>query len=472
MTLHYFSVHGHFYQPPRENPMTGEIPEEDGAKPYLNWNEKIHAECYRPNAQLGNFSHISFNLGPTLVGWMSRHNPETLTSILHQNRLNVQQHGVGNAIAQAYNHTIMPLASYQDKVTQIYWGISDFEHYFGNKPTGMWLPETGVDLETLTVLADHGIEFTILAAWQAQKREIDVTEPYRVNLGEGKYITVFFYHPELSAGVSFNPELTVNADRFARYILARDFNQEKNQRREPQFLLLASDGELYGHHQPLREMFLARLLDGAGSQAGLVNSYPALWLKEHPVRNTIEIREKTSWSCHHGLKRWTGECSCTPLNGSWKSNMRRAFNRLSVKLDRLYFEEVSGFVAEPWALRHEYIHVILGQMTLADLIGKHVSRQITDDEYVKLALILESQRERQRMFTSCGWFFEDFSRIEPQNNVAYATQAIHLADLASGVDLGYGFMTDLRKVQSMKNGLRGDTVYMRYRDQIRKKSKA
>ena len=257
------SIHGHFYQPPREDPITGRIPNEVGAHPYHNWNERIHAECYRPNAELGNFERISFNIGPTLFEWMKKYDPTVHDLIVTQDRVNVQQYGVGNAIAQAYHHTLLPLASREDKVTQIYWGIADFEYRFGRKPQGMWLPETAVDLETLSLLADHGIEFTILAPWQAERDHLDTTEAYRVDLPQGRNITVFFYHSELSSCVSFNPTATANADFFSKDQILTHYLPKKSRSNVPQLLLIASDGELYGHHQQFRDRFLAHLVDGA-----------------------------------------------------------------------------------------------------------------------------------------------------------------------------------------------------------------
>jgi alpha-amylase/alpha-mannosidase (GH57 family) len=323
-------VHGHFYQPPREDPLTGLIPSESGASPYQNWNERIHAECYRPNAELGNFERISFNIGPTLYSWMQNYDRETCRLIVAQDRSNLRRFGVGNAIAQAYNHTILPLASRADKITQIAWGIADFEHRFGRKPQGMWLPETAIDLETLTILVEHGIEFTILAPWQADCDHLDPTEPYRVALPGGKSITVFFYHRELSTAVSFNPALTTNADAFAQNEISNRYWAEKIERGEPQILLIASDGELYGHHQQFRDRFLAHLVNGASSHLGIDLTYPALWLKTHPPRRMISLREKTSWSCHHGVLRWMGECGCTPGDGRWKAYLRQSLNRLAV----------------------------------------------------------------------------------------------------------------------------------------------
>ncbi len=459
ITSNFYSIHAHFYQPPREDPLTGVIPTEEGAAPYSNWNERIHAECYKPNAELGNFGRISFNIGSTLMDWVAKHDDRTYQEIVSQDRANCDNFGVGNAIAQSFNHTILPLAGYQDKITQVYWGLAAFEHTFGRKPQGMWLPETAVDLESLEVLADFGIEFTILAPWQAEASRVDVSEPYRVYLSDGRQMCVFFYQPQLSAGISFDPSLTVNADQFVRTTLIHHLNPEKIQNGEPQLLLLASDGELYGHHQPYREHFLARLVDGAGSQAGLGNIYPALWLKEHSARRSMSIREHTSWSCHHGVKRWTGECDCTPGDGKWKFNLRAALNDLAIDLDRLFENQTSQFIPNPWSLRRDYIHVMLGNRTAADLIAEHAGRSLSDEEVYRVQLLLESQKERQLMFTSCGWFFEDFKRIEPRNNVGYAAKAVHLAFLATGINLAPGVYPALKQVCSEKTGLRADTVF-------------
>jgi alpha-amylase/alpha-mannosidase (GH57 family) len=455
------SIHGHFYQPPREDPISGLIPFEYGAKPYRNWNERIHAECYLPNAQLGNFERISFNIGPTLFSWMKDYDPSASRLIVAQDHTNIQQHGVGNAIAQAYNHTILPLATCEDKITQIEWGIADFEYQFGHKPKGMWLPETAVDMETLNVLAEHDIQFTILAPWQAEAENLDVTEPYRVALSAGKSITVFFYHQGLSTGISFNPSLTSNADYFVKNSVLPTFNSEKEQRGEPQLLLIASDGELYGHHQHFRDRFLAHLVNGASSNAGLQKSYPALWLKKYPPRHWVSIREGTSWSCYHGVERWKGDCSCTPGDGRWKGYLRQAFNKLARQLDKVFIETMAAYHIEPWGLRNAYIHVVLGQLPIEDLIYQHAGIKLNSDQVLQIRLLLEAQRERQRIFTSCGWYFDDFSRIEPRNNVAYAAQAIRLTSLATGINLEAQLKADLHFVVSYRSNLRGDKVLLK-----------
>lgn len=462
MVTHYFSVHAHFYQPPREDPLTGIIPREVGASPFPNWNEKIHAECYRPNAELRNFEQISFNLGPTLGAWMERHDPATCRRIVEQDLVNYRRNGVGNAMGQAYNHTILPLASYQDKVTQVRWGIADFEYRFGRRPLGMWLPETAADTETLDVLAQNGIQYTILAPWQADHADLDVTEPYWVHLPAQRQIAVFFYQSELSSRVSFDSSATINADTFAQHLLLSQFKYDKTQRGEPQIVVVASDGELYGHHQFLRDRFLARLVDGATSQLGVRPTYPGLWLKNHPPRRSITIRENTSWSCHHGVIRWMGRCDCVSGISDWKTEMRRTFDRLAGELDRLYLDVAGVFIADPWELRNRYVHVLLGQMSAEDLIEQMAGKTLTSQQVARIHLMLEAQRERQRMFTSCGWFFEDFDRIEPRNNVAYAAQATLLAKQATGVELESLVAPDLARIVSERSNLTADRVFQRH----------
>jgi hypothetical protein len=454
-----FSIHAHFYQPPRENPLTGSIPVEQSAAPYPNWNERIHAECYRPNADLGNYQQVSFNIGPTLFNWMAGHDPQTYAKIISQDQANLQRHQVGNAMAQSYNHTILPLSTYQDKVTQIYWGIADFTSRFHRPPQGMWLPETAVDNETLEVLARLGIQFTILAPWQASQPTLDPGRPYWVELPGERHIAVFFYHSNLSSRVSFDTLATINADHFAQTILYPSFETDLRTGDEPQFLLIASDGELYGHHQPQRQHFLAHLVNGASSRLGLQHTYPALWLKEHPALQSVEIQECTSWSCHHGVARWVGSCPCTPGNSDWKFWLRYSFDRLAKDLDQLYLEATAPLFTDPWQLRNRYIHVLLGQLSLDSLLSETATRSLTSDETRRVSLLLAAQRERQRMFTSCGWFFEDFDRIEPRNNVAYAAQAVRLARQATGVDLEPQTTRDLGRVVSQRMQVSADSVF-------------
>jgi len=456
-----FCVHGHFYQPPREDPLTGVIPVEPGAAPYENWNERIHAECYRPNAELGNFEKISFNIGPTLLTWMAAYDPVTYSQILDQDRRNILRWGVGNAMAQSYNHTILPLAPRRAKETQVLWGIEDFMHRFGRRPKGMWLPETAVDTETLVVLAEAGIEYTILAPWQADKTDLDTSQPYRVPLPGGRTIAIFFYNQDLSTRISFDPGSTTNADLFLSEVLVPKFHPEITLDGKPQMVLVATDGELYGHHQPFRDKFLAYLMDGALGEMNLVGSFPELWLRDFPPTRTIAIREPTSWSCHHGVLRWSGECGCTP-RGTWKAPMRQAMSRISLILDEYYEKELANLVAEPWELHSQYIHVMLGQQSVEDLVQSQAGRKLNQEELWRTQLLLAAQYQRARMFTSCGWFFDDFDRIEPKNNIAYTAQAVWLTGLACRTDLSVQAMSLLKKVKSLRTGLRADQVFAYY----------
>lgn len=452
-------VHGHFYQPPREDPLSGVIPDENGAQPYKNWNERIHAECYLPNALHGNFEKISFNIGPTLFNWMQSYDQATYDAIVQQERNVFRRYGVGNGLAQAYNHVILPLANRQDKVTQIKWGIADFVHRFGHPPQGMWLPETAVDLETLSILADHDIKFTILAPWQVEEpADLDTKRPYLVELpGERDPLVVFFYDQGLSTQVSFDSQATQNADYFIDQHLAAGFRFNQNVG-EDQLTLIASDGELYGHHKAFRDRFLAYLLNGALSQRELKVSFPALWLRDHYPNQTIKISEYTSWSCHHGIIRWMGECDCSP-GASWKAPLRWGLEKLSEELDQIYQSFMHPFTRRKWQLRNDYIHVFLDEISLDTLLEKYISETITDQEKQKIGLILAAQYERQRIFTSCGWFFDHFHRIEPQNNIAYAAQAVWLTKQVTGVDLKQKALALLKKVKDQRTGLRGDTVF-------------
>lgn len=457
-----FCVHGHFYQPPREDPLTGVIPVESGAAPYQNWNERIHVECYKPNAELGNFERISFNIGPTLFRWMEQYDPATLHAIVAQDQANVYRYGVGNAIAQPYNHTILPLASYRDKVTQVAWGIADFRHRFGRAPQGMWLPEAAVDTETLMVLADFGIQFTILAPWQADTAFLDPTQPYRVSLPGQREMIVFFYERDLSTMISFEDFATVNADAFLREQIRPRFQTRTAQLGRPQIITLASDGELYGHHKPQREYFLSHLMNGARRALQIDITYPGLWLKEFTPSETIKIRYNTSWSCHHGVDRWAGGCTCTPGDSTWKGRMRAAFNRLSDALDEIFYRMLQPFIAKPWELRNRYIEVILGRIDLQTLLDDMGAPQLNQETYQRIHHLLEAQYEGQRMYTSCGWFFEDFDRIEPRNSVAYAAQAVLLVKKATGIDLTPRAAYWLRTVSSPLTGLTADKVFLQH----------
>lgn len=458
MGLNAVCVHAHFYQPPREDPLSGLIPDEKGAEPYRNWNERIHAECYRPNAVLGNFEKVSFNFGPTVLNWMATYDPETYHEIIRQERSNYERFGVGNGMGQAYNHTILPLANKRDKNTQIQWGIADFKYRFGHYPDGMWLPETAADLETLTLLADNGIKFTMLAPWQVSSKDtLTGDEPYLIKLpGNREPMIVFLYNQPLSTSVSFENEATRNAETFVdRWILPLYGN---NNGKADHFQLIASDGELYGHHKIFRDKFLAHVLNGALHRRDLAISYPGLWLQTHQPTRYVSLIESTSWSCHHGILRWAGECQCT-AGAVWKAPLRIGLEKLADEIDGQYQAFMAPLTNQMWQLRNEYVKVFLGELPLHALLDNYISAPLSENLVNKIGKLLAAQYERQRIFTSCGWFFECFHRIEPQNNIAYAAQAIWLTYQVTGVDLKPVAMQVLAKVKDQLTGLRGDTVF-------------
>lgn len=459
MGINAVCVHGHFYQPPREDPLSGLIPNEKGAEPYRNWNERIHAECYHPNAKLGNFEKISFNVGPTLFEWMEHHDKETYESIIKQENLNYQKYGVGNGMAQAYNHIILPLAKRQDKITQVKWGIADFKHRFGHDPLGMWLPETAVDIETLSILADNDISFTMLAPWQIQSsEEISCNQPYLVSLpGNRKPMIVFLYDRSLSTLVSFQPEATRNAEFFIdEWLVPTIFN---NNYSEDRMTLIASDGELYGHHRSFRDKFLAHVLNGALSERNFKITYPGLWLQTHKAKQFVKLIDNTSWSCHHGILRWMGECSCTP-GANWKAPLRYGLEKIADEIDQEYELFIKQYFNDAWQLRNAYINVFLGEISLEVMLKKYIKKPLNQDQIKKIGMILAAQYEKQRIFTSCGWFFENFHRIEPQNNIAYAAQAVWLINQVTGKDLKSKAISLLKNVRDPQTGLHGDTVFM------------
>jgi hypothetical protein len=372
--------------------------------------------------------------------------------IIEQEQENYHRFGVGNGMAQGYNHLIMPLATLEDKITQVRWGIEDFYYRFGHKPDGLWLPETAVDLETLCVLSDFGIKFTILAPWQVIPEEAS-RGPFLIDLSNGREpFIVFTYDQELSTQVSFNPSATVNGDLFLDNLLhTRPDNPNE-------LVLIASDGELYGHHQPFRDYFLSYLMDGAGARRNIEWTYPAKWLQEHEVTTKARLVENSSWSCMHGVDRWKQACGCTP-NATWKAALRDALDHTAEILDTLYIQTLSPIFPEPWELRHLYIEVLWGKRTLQDLCYQLSGRMLSQMELNVVQDLLSAQYERQRMFTSCGFFHDEFYRLEPQNNIAYAAKAVYLTERATGAELRSVVTELLKQVQSEKTSLRGDTVF-------------
>jgi hypothetical protein len=404
----------------------------------------------------GNFEKISFNFGPTLTSWMRQYHPETYAGVIKQENTVFKTHGISNAMAQPYFHAIMPLIARREKETLVRWGIQDFETCFGHTPQGMWLPETAVDMESLQVLVDHGIQFTILAPWQSKDPYLDITQPYRVRLQDNKEIIVFFYNGFLSSEISFNTSATMEAGKFASDWLVPQFKDVRSN--TPQLIVAASDGELYGHHMPEREEFLVYLLDHSLNENGLQSTFPALWLKSHPANQYIQINENTSWSCHHGIQRWENVCADAPL-AFWKAPLRRFLDQLAVVLDQKYDQFTSEYISDPWSLRDAYINVLLGEISVGELIGKYAKKPPTENEIDMIKRMLESQYERLRMHSSDAWFFFDFDSIEPLNGLKYAAHAVWLMRSVIGEDVSVPILDELGKAVSVESEITGDAAF-------------
>jgi Domain of unknown function (DUF3536)/Glycosyl hydrolase family 57 len=459
--LAYLCLHGHFYQPPREDPFTNVLPLEPGATPYLNHNEKITVECYRPNAEAGNFEAISYDLGPTLASWLEEKHQDVYQRIIDADHLNMKRYGVGNALAQVYNHIIMPLATTRDKRTQIIWGLHDFHHRYGHDAHGMWLSETAVDLEALDLLAQYGVTYTVLAPWQAVG-PIDPSEPYLVRLRDGRSITVFFYNAPLSGGVSFDWDTTSNADLFAADYLPRHLVQSRLDAGEPQLILIATDGELYGHHKPWRDKFLNHLIQRGAPGYGFEICTLERYMLIHPATQEVELRAPSAWSCGHGVARWATGCECTEGDSSWKEALRRALNNLAMRGDQLFERYAGETLSDPWAARDAYLPVRNGWETTENFWARYGKQQRPPDDLQqaqRTMLLLEAQYYQQYSFTSCGFFFEDLDRIEPRNDIAFARRAISLIWQALGIDLQHDFLKDLQAAKSWRTHLTGADLY-------------
>ncbi len=457
----YLCLHGHFYQPPREEPFSGLLPIEPGATPFANYNEKITAECYRPNAEAGNFSAMSFDLGPTLAAWLEQTHTDLYQQIIRAEQEHMQRYGVSNALAQAYNHTILPLATPRDKRTQILWGLRDFRHRYGHDAHGMWLAETAIDTESLDVLAQAGVTYTILAPWQAAT-PIDPTEPYLVPLPEGRSITVFFYNAPLSGGVSFDWNTTNNAETFATYYLPGHLVEQKRQAGEAQLVIVATDGELYGHHKPWRDKFLSHLIQHGAPKSGFEVCSLERYLQLYPATKTVQLHEPSAWSCGHGVARWNTGCECTEGESNWKGALRQALTQLATRGDALFEEYGSKTLRDPWVARDGYLTFRNGWESPAAFWARHgiQQRRPVDTEMERYTLqLLEAQYYLQYSFTSCGFFFEDLDRIEPRNNIAFARRAISLIWQALGIDLQQGFLVNLRQARSWRTGRTGEELY-------------
>jgi hypothetical protein len=455
-------VHGHFYQPSRADPFSGEIPADASAAPAHDWTERVSAESYRPNAERGNLAHMSWDLGPTLASWMEKHDPIAYRGFLSGDR------GV-NGLAQSFHHTILPLASAADRRTEIAWGLRDFEWRFGRPAHGLWLPESAVDRATLRLLADVGVRHTILAPWQAGEPHIDTRRPYRVELGDGRSLAVAFYDGDLSGAVSFEPRATADADRFAQDVVESRMAPGSLPDDEPPLVVIATDGELYGHHQTFGELFLERLVqprpDGDPLEYEVLSLAEALAEQaDHPFRS-VAIEDRTSWSCHHGVLRWTAECPCVP-DGRWKGPLRAAMERLAAGIDAVTDRLAAGLAGspDPWAARDAYVDVVIGVEEPAAFASRWLAGPGSAADRTEIPLFLdlmEAQRWRLAMFASDGWYWDDPSRPETAAVLRSAARAARLIDGLAGVGLERRLVADLALLYSPGYHIDGAEIYRR-----------
>lgn len=484
----YICIHGHFYQPPRENAWLEQVELQDSAHPFHDWNERINHECYAPNTAsrildeqgvikdiVNNYSRISFNFGATLLSWLEIYDPETHNGIVEADKASRQRFsGHGSAMAQVYNHIIMPLATRRDKETQVKWGIADFKYRFGRKPEGMWLAETAVDTETLEVLADHNLRFTVLAPGQAKAVRklgenkwqdvsdisVDTTMPYLCHLPSGKEIVLYFYDGDVSQEVAFKGLLN-NGKSFAEALISRFDKKQKEQ-----LVHIATDGESYGHHHKHGDMALAYCLDYIERKPDVRLTNYAEYLDKVPLQYEAQIKEESSWSCSHGIGRWRENCGCHTggepgWNQEWRKGLRQSLDWLRDRLSELYEKEASLLFEDPWEVRNEYIQVILKRNSgnVESFLQKYLKVPTRKSKALRL---LEMQRNSLLMFTSCGWFFNEISGIETTQILQYASRAIQLAGQEADADLEHTFIDHLRKAKSNipKYG-NGAAIYMK-----------
>jgi alpha-amylase/alpha-mannosidase (GH57 family) len=493
MMERFICIHGHFYQPPRENPWLESVEIQDSAYPYHDWNERITAECYAPNTAsrkvdgegrimgiISNYARISFNFGPTLLSWMEKHSPDTYRAIQAADRQSILwRSGHGAALAQVYNHIIMPLATLRDKQTQVRWGIRDFEHRFQRFPEGMWLAETAVDTETLEVLAKEGIRFTILAPHQAGKvrrvgsgrwkdvsgSRIDPSQAYLCRLPSGRSITLFFYDGPISQAVAFE-KLLDSGEKFADRLMSGFTDPISHS----QLVHIATDGETYGHHHRFGEMALGHALNHIedNNLARLTNY--GEYLELHPATHEVLIIENSSWSCVHGIERWRSDCGCNSggnngWNQQWRRPLREALDCLNGQLAVSYEDVASGYLKEPWEVRNEYIDILLDRSVenVAAFLLKHSRRPLDKDETVAVLSLLEMQRHAMLMYTSCGWFFDELSGLETVQIIQYAGRAIQLADEFCSQGIEAPFLERLAlAVSNIPEYKDGAEIYVRF----------
>jgi alpha-amylase/alpha-mannosidase (GH57 family) len=490
----YICIHGHFYQPPRENPWLEAVEVQDSAAPWHDWNARIAAECYAPNATarlmdghnritqiVNNYATISFNFGPTLLAWMKDKQPELHNAIVEADRKSRERFsGHGNAMAQVYNHMILPLANTRDKRTQVLWGIRDFESRFGRKPEGMWLSETAADTETLEVLAARGIRFTLLSPFQAARTRktgagghwkdvngggIDPSRAYLCRLPSGRQISLFFYDAPVSQAVAFE-KLLESGERFANRLLSAF----SDRRAWDQLVHIATDGESYGHHHRHGEMALGYALKHIeDNRLARLTNYGE-FLQRHPPTHEVQIHEGSAWSCSHGVGRWKESCGCNSgghggWNQNWRAPLRHALDWLRDELAPCYEAKARELLKDPWAARDDYIEVILDRSpeVRQAFYERHGTRRLDDNDCVTVLQLMELQRHAMLMYTSCGWFFDELSGIETVQVIQYAARAIQLARLVLGRDFEAGFLERLEHASSnIREHGNGRTIYEKF----------
>src|SRR5574344_1941517 len=477
----FLSIHGHFYQPPRENPWLEAVELQPSASPCHDWNERVNNECYAPNSVakvvngkneilniVNNYESMSFNFGPTLLSWMEIFSPLAYERIVKADIKSVEEHdGHGNAIAQVYNHMIMPLASELDKQTQVKWGIHDFEYRFGRKPEGIWLAETAVDDDTLRVLVENGIKFTILSPYQAQKVKkikdstwqdvswgnIDPARAYRyyIKSAPGKYIDLFFYDGAISKSVAFD-EILKDGNKFIRR-LKEGVSETRDY---PQLVNIATDGESYGHHTKFGDMALSYVLKIKAEDEGFKITNYAEYLEGYKSDYEVDIKQSSSWSCFHGVGRWKEDCGCSTgghpgWNQQWRKPLRNALDYLRDELAKIFENEGKKYFNDnPWTIRNKYINVVLDRdySTIKKFQKENFNPELSEEEKVKGMELLEIQRQTMLMYTSCGWFFSEISGIETVQIMKYAARAMQLAQNFSKKDLEKHFLEILELAKS------------------------
>jgi len=488
----YICIHGHFYQPPRENPWLEAVETQDSAYPYHDWNERINVECYANNATsrildekgnitaiVNNYCKISFNFGPTLLSWMKDKAPETYAAILSADKKSRRRFsGHGSALAQAYNHMILPLADRGDKYTQVLWGIRDFRERFQRFPEGMWLPETAVDTETLEVLAELNIKFTILAPRQAARvrkigdtewtdvgqGNIDPTTAYQAVLPSGNKIALFFYDGPVSQAVAFEGLLARG-----EYLAERLKSSFSDDRPWEQLAHIATDGETYGHHHKFGDMALAYSLELIDSAKDVELTNYGEYLEKHPPEHEVEIVENSSWSCEHGVERWRSDCGCKvggpETSQAWRAPLRQALDLLRDKSKAVLKDEAALLLKDPFAARDDYINIILDRRPekVREFIEKHAKGKPDENEISRILMMMEMARHAMLMYTSCGWFFNDISRIEAVQILCYAARVVQLVRLLTGEDAEDEFLSILEKAKSNEKKYGdGRRIYMHY----------